>query len=181
MAGFAREPPRDNASGPFFDPVLADIDGYLATLAKRPVIVMGHSLGGALLLALVERHPERVSKLLIVDALPFYGVLMGGPTATVDTVRPIAEGMKTRTNGPMPEAMARSMTAQMVTAPADVDRVTGWTLAGTPSVVASAMADDILADLRPALASVRTPVTILYETPLEAMFQSGYAALGPKP
>jgi pimeloyl-ACP methyl ester carboxylesterase len=179
VAGFAGDPPRANASGAFFEPVLADIDAYAATLRRRP-IVMGHSLGGTLGLALAERHPEHLSKLLIVDALPFFGVVMGGPTATVETVRPMAEGMRARMSGRMPEAMARGMMAQMVTAPADVDRVTAWSMASEPSVVASAMTDDMLADLRPGLASIRTPVTVLYESALEALIQAGYATLGPK-
>ena len=179
VAGFAGEPARANASGAFFDPVLADIDAYAATL-RRPPIVIGHSLGGTLGLALAERHPEHLSKLLIVDALPFFGVVMGGPSATVETVRPMAEGMRARMNGRMPEGMARGMSAQMVTAPADVDRVTAWTMASEPGVVASAMTEDMVTDLRPGLAGVRTPVTILYETALEPLVQAGYATLGPK-
>lgn len=179
VAGFAGEAARANASGAFFDPVLAEIDAYAATLPKAPIVV-GHSLGGTLGLALAERHPEHVSKLLIVDALAFYGVLMGGPAATVETMRPIAQSMKARMSGRMPEPMARGMMAQMVTAPADVDRVVGWTMASEPAVIASAMTDDMLVDLRPDLARVRVPVTIVYETVLEPMIQSGYAALGPK-
>lgn len=179
VAGFAGEPPRANATGAFFEPVLADIDAYAAALRTRPIVI-GHSLGGTLGLALAERHPEHLSKLLIVDALPFFGVVMGGPSATVETVRPMAEAMRARMSGRMPEAMARGMMAQMVTAPADVERVTAWSMASEPSVVASAMTDDMLADLRPGLASVRTPVTVLYESALETMIQAGYATLGPK-
>lgn len=179
VAGFAGEPPRANASGPVFEPVLADLDAYLATLPQPPVVI-GHSLGGTLGLALAEQRPEHLSRLLIVDALPFYGVLMGGPAATVETVRPMAEGLRAQMTGAMPEPMARAMMAQMVTAPADVDRVVGWSLASTPQVVGRAMADDMLADLRPGLATVKTPVTVLYETPLKAMMEAGYAPLGPK-
>ena len=179
VAGFAGEPPRANATGAFFEPVLADIDAYAAGLRTRP-IVMGHSLGGTLGLAMAERHPEHLSRLLIVDALPFFGVVMGGPSATVETVRPMAQAMRAQMRGRMPEAMARRMMAQMVTAPADVDRVIAWSMASEPSVVASATTDDMLADLRPGLASVRTPVTVLYESALEAFIQAGYATLGPK-
>ena len=179
VAGFAGEPARANASGPVFDPVLAEIDAYCASLAKPP-IVMGHSLGGTLGLALAERHPEHLSRLLIVDALPFYGVIMGGPTATSDSIRPMAEAMKARMGGRMPDAAARGMASQMVTAPADIDRVVGWMGASEPATVGAAMTDDMVADLRPGLAAVKTPITVLYETPLEPMIQSGYAPLGPK-
>ena len=173
IAGFAGEPARANASGAFFDPVLADLDAYCASLG-RP-IVMGHSLGGTLGLALAQRHPEHLSKLLVVDSLPFYGVLMGGPGATATTVRPMADQMR-NAKAAMPEPMMRSMMAQMVTAPADVDRVAGWSVASTPAVVGMAMGDDMTADLRPGLAAMTTPVTVLYETVLDGPMTTGYAA-----
>lgn len=179
VAGFAGEPPRANASGAFFDPVLAELDAYMAALPKPPV-VMGHSLGGTLALAMAERSPARMSKVLIVDSLPFYGVLMGGPSATADSVRPMAEGMRKQMVGRMPEPMARQMAAQMVTAPADVDRVVAWMMASDPQVTARAMTDDMVADLRPDLGKVRSPVTVIYETPIKPMIEAGYAALGPK-
>ena len=178
VAGFAGEPARANASGPVFDPVLADIDAYCAALPKPPV-VMGHSLGGTLGLALAQRSPQHLSRLLIVDSLPFFGVVMGGPSATPDSVRPVVEGMRKATDA-MPEAQTRAMMAAMVTAPADVDRVVAWSRASNPAVVGAAMADDATTDLRPGLAAVRTPVTVLYESQLGYMVAKDYAPLGPK-
>lgn len=174
IAGFAGEPPRANASGAFFDPVLAELDAYCASLG-RP-IVMGHSLGGTLGLALAQRHPEHLSKLLIVDSLPFYGVLMGGPAATAITIAPMADQMR-NAKAAMPEPMMRGMMAQMVTAPADVERVVGWSVASSPAVVGMAMGDDMTADLRPGLAAMKTPVTVLYETVLDGPITAGYAAM----
>ena len=179
VAGFAGEPARANAAGPVMAPVAADLDAYLLSL-PRPPIVMGHSLGGALGLELAERSPARMSRLLIVDPLPFYGVLAGGPAATADSVRPIAEGFRSQMKGRMPEPVARAMMGQMITAPADVDRVVGWTLASDPAVVGGAMVDDMTLDLRPGLADVRVPVTVPYETPIKPMIEAGYAPLGPK-
>lgn len=177
IAGFAGEPARANAAGPVFDPVLADLDAYVATL-KAPIVI-GHSLGGTLALALAERHPTHLSKLLIVDSLPFYGVLMGGPAATAATVAPIAERMRGGMP-PMADAQVQAMTAMMVSAPADIARVVGWSRTSDPSVVGRAMADDVVADLRPDLGKVTVPVTVVYETVLEAAMVAGYAALTTK-
>ena len=47
-------------------------------------------MGGLMTLMLAKKHPEAAGKLMIVDALPFYGMLFG-PTATPDAVRPIVE------------------------------------------------------------------------------------------
>lgn len=176
VAGFAGEPAGANASGPVFDPLVDGVSAYVKSLG-RPVPVIGHSLGGTLGLAIAERHPGLMSKLLIVDSLPFYGVVLGGPTANVATLRPIVDGIRSRpAQAQSPEA-ARGMASYMITAPADVDRVVGWMQASDPKVVVTAMTDDMLADLRPELAAVTTPVTVLYETPLKPMVESGYATL----
>lgn len=117
---------------------------------------------------------------MLVDTLPFFGVVMGGPDATPDTIRSMATAMKAGMVHAMPEARARQMAASMITAPADVERLVGWMQASDPTVVATAMTDDMLADLRPGLATVGIPVTILYETPLRDAVKTGYAALPKK-
>lgn len=186
VAGFAGEPVRANATGPFFDPVLEDIAGYIADARIGAPIVMGHSLGGTLGLALAERHPDRVSRLFVVDALPFFGSLMGGPNATAESVRPMVDAMtKGMGAAPLPEAQHRAMIAAMVTAPADVDRVLAWGRDSDGKVVAVAMHDDMLTDLRPGLAALQTPTTVIYpwdpklgypEAPFDANYQ-GFKSL----
>ncbi|KQS02211.1 hypothetical protein ASG11_15665 [Sphingomonas sp. Leaf357] len=177
--GFAGTPAQANASGPMFDPVAEAIGAYLGTFGK-PVAVVGHSLGGTLGLAIAERHPGLISKLMLVDTLPFFGVVMGGPNATPDTIRPMATAMKAGMTHAMPDARAQQMAASMITAPADVARLVGWMQASDPAVVASAMTDDMLADLRPGLGTVGIPVTVLYETALGDAVKAGYADLPKK-
>lgn len=176
IGGFAGEPARANASAPFFDPMVESLSNYLKSL-RHPVRVIGHSLGGTLSLALAERHPGLISRLMLVDTLPFYAMLMAGPSATVDKVRPMAEAMRAKAAQPLPNAASRGMASQMVTAPADVDRLVGWMQASDPQVVMNAMTDDMLADLRPGLATLKLPVTVLYETPIKTMMEAGYAPL----
>jgi pimeloyl-ACP methyl ester carboxylesterase len=67
-----------------------------------------------------------------------------------------------RKGPPMPQAQSDQMIAAMVTAPVDRDRVSGWSKASAPGVVANAAADDLTLDLRPDLASIKTPITLLY-------------------
>lgn len=174
--GFAGEPAQANASGPVFDPVAEAIAAYLGAFGHA-VPVIGHSLGGTLGLAIAERHPGLISRLMLVDTLPYYGVVFGGPDATPDKLRPMVAGMKARASTPMPDEIAQGMAAQMVTAPGDVARVLGWMKASDPAVVGTAMTDDMLADLRAGVGTVRIPVTVVHETALSAMVKSGYAAL----
>ena len=42
---------------------------------------------------LAAKHPAAAGKIMIVDALPFYGMLFG-PSATPDSVRPIVGQMR---------------------------------------------------------------------------------------
>ncbi|MEO6218447.1 MAG: alpha/beta hydrolase [Sphingomonas sp.] len=176
--GFAGEAAQANASGPVFEPVAEAISTYLGRFG-HPVPVIGHSLGGTLSLAIAERHPGLISKLMLVDTLPFLGVIYAGPNATPDSIRPMATAMKAQMSGPMPEAMAQQMGTQMVTAPEDVARVVGWMKTSDPAVVGTAMTDDMLVDLRPALGDLKIPVTVLHETPLGEPMKAGYAALPP--
>ena len=168
VAGFAGEPAGDNASGPVVGPVAEAIDAHLTGAHLAPAVVIGHSLGGTIALYLAEHHPEHVSKVLLVDALPWFAVTMFGPNATADNVTPIAEAI--RHGPPQPEAATSRMIAAMVGGEADRTKVLGWSKASDPAVVAAALADDLELDLRPDLAKVRVPITLLYpdNTPLGA-------------
>src|SRR3954469_21290397 len=85
IAGFGGEPARGNAEGPVLAPVVEELHAYIAANHLRHLMVAGHSVGGLLTLMLAQRHPEDVSRALIVDTLPFYGMLFG-PQATSDAV-----------------------------------------------------------------------------------------------
>ena len=63
------------------EPTAAAVADYIEREHLLAPAVIGHSLGGELALMLGARHPGRVSRLMIVDALPFYS-LMFDPSAT---------------------------------------------------------------------------------------------------
>jgi pimeloyl-ACP methyl ester carboxylesterase len=54
-----------------------ELAGWLAANKIEKPAVIGHSMGGLMALMLAKRHAEAAGKLLIVDALPFYGMLFG--------------------------------------------------------------------------------------------------------
>lgn len=55
-------------SGYSMDDHAADVIGLLDALELRQVVLGGHSFGGLLSIYMAARHPERVSKLVIIDA-----------------------------------------------------------------------------------------------------------------
>lgn len=154
--------------------VVTDLAGWLAANHIEQPAVIGHSMGGLMGMMLVRDHPERVGRLMVVDALPFFGALMG-PGATVDTVRPVAANMRdsirnATTPGESPPNMSN--------APAGAAQVTAWMRASNQKVNAEALYEDLTSDLRPDVARIGArPLTILYAVPSpqsEAMVRKIY-------
>ena len=185
IAGFAGESARANASGDVLVPTAEAIDTYLVEQHLTPATVIGHSLGGTMTLYLTAHHGDHFRKVLIVDALPFYGVLMGGPSATPASIKPIADGVRASASAPPSperEAQTAQMIAAMVTAPADQQMVVGWGKVSDRGVVMTAMADDMLLDLRPDFAAIKVPVTLLYPdngapARMDPFYQGAYASM----
>ena len=164
IAGFAGEPARANAAGDVLIPTAEAIDAYLVDAKLSPATVVGHSLGGTTLLYLAQKHPEHLKKLLIVDALPFFGA-MQNPGATVDSVRPMAARMRDAMAANTAPVTAQSLMPQMKAMskdPATQLMVSEWGAVSNHTVVARALYDDLTLDLRPGLAAIKTPIVLLY-------------------
>ena len=171
VAGFAGKAAGANASGPVVEPVAAEIARYIREAGlKRPAVV-GHSLGGAWAMMVAGRHPGLVSKVMVVDMMPFLGNMFGGPTATPDSVRPIAEQMRKGIASSTGEARRKQIEqtiAGMVRTEALRTDIVGHSLASDPGASAQAMYDLVTTDLRPDLAKIKVPLTVLYVTPAGA-------------
>ena len=164
LAGFAGDPAGPNATGPVLAPVVEQLHQYIVTNKLQPVPVIGHSMGGLLGLMLAQAHPEDVSKLLVVDALPFYALVFA-PEATVDAVKPQANAMREQFIAAPPEvfaAMATQTASMLVLNPDARKLVAANTIASDRTVIANAMYEDLTTDLRPQLADIKTPTTLLY-------------------
>lgn len=168
VAGFAGKAPGGNASGQVVAPVATEIARYIAEQRlERPALV-GHSMGGTWAMIVAAMHPDRVSRLMVVDMLPFMGAMFGGPTATPDSVRQVAEqirnGIATATGGPRRRQLEQTI-AGMVRTEALRAGPLEDSLSSDPAVSGQAMADLIVMDLRPALRQIRAPMTVLWVNP----------------
>jgi len=161
VAGFAGEPARANAQGPVLAPTAEAIAAYLEERHLSPATVIGHSLGGTMILYLAERHAADLKKALIVDSVPFFATVRMGPNATAAQAAPLADAIRSG-RSKMTDADSAQMMASMATAQADRDMISLWSKASDPSALANALADDLTLDLRPGLAAISTPITIVY-------------------
>jgi pimeloyl-ACP methyl ester carboxylesterase len=160
VAGFAGEPARGNSEGPVLIPTAEAIDAYIRDQGLSPATVIGHSLGGTMILWLAVHHPEDLRKALVVDALPSFAIVMMGPNVTAEQVRPMAEAI--RHAPPTPPSANTRMIANLVSEGPNRAMVEAWYASSNSAVVANALADDLELDLRPDLAAIHTPILLLY-------------------
>jgi pimeloyl-ACP methyl ester carboxylesterase len=171
IAGFDGAAPGANATGPVVEPVAEEIARYIREAGlKRPAIV-GHSLGGSWAMLVAARHPELVSKVMVVDMFPFMGAMFGGPAATPDTVRPVAEQIRkgiSSGSGDARKAAIEQTIAGMVKTESARPTIVAESLASDGAVSGQAMYELILLDLRPELTRIKVPMTVLYAVPPNA-------------
>lgn len=172
VSGFAGRPAGANASGAVLEPVAEEIARYIREQRlSRPALV-GHSLGGSWAMMVGGRHPALVSRVMVVDMMPFMAAMFGGPTATVETIRPMAEQFRRGITTPQSEQVRRQQAegtiAGMVRTEALRAGPVQHSVTSDLAVVAQAMYDLITTDLRPEVARIGVPLTVLWVTPPNA-------------
>jgi pimeloyl-ACP methyl ester carboxylesterase len=156
--GFAGSPAAANADN-LLPGAVDDLAGWLAVNHIEKPAVIGHSMGGLMGMMLAKAHPQAVGRLLIVDSLPFYGMLFG-PTATPDAIRPIVEQMRA---GLISGSSPLQVPPHMSNTDAGKTRILAWLQASDPKTVGEALVEDATTDFRPSLPALSgVPVTVLY-------------------
>ena len=166
LNGFAGHAARGNAgSGPVAAPVAGEIARYIKEAGLKKPAVIGHSMGGTMGMMLAARHPDAVGRLMVVDMVPFVGAMLGGPSATADSVRPAAEAIRARmaaARGDELRKMVEGTIATMVRTEARRAEAVEASLASDPAITSRAYAELVTTDLRPELARIEVPMTVLY-------------------
>jgi pimeloyl-ACP methyl ester carboxylesterase len=188
LSGFAGEPVGPAAEGPIVAPFVEELNRYIEhNHITRPAVI-GHSLGGVSALMLARDHPGNVGRVMVVDALPFFSLLID-PNATAQSIEPQAAAARDQMLAQTPEEyFASQMFTMNRLVRTETLRFTAfnWTLQSDRSAVARGMYDIMTTDLRPDLASIQTPVTILYASdpaiaPEEAITQFYTGLYAPLP
>ena len=170
VRGFAGLKPGANADGPVVAPVAEEIARYIKESDLSQPALIGHSLGGSLAMMVAARNPELAGKVMVVDMMPFMGAIFA-PNATSQSVEPIAAQIRDGiTNSPVEarDAMTRQTIASMVKTETLRSGPVADSLASDPVVSGRAMYDLMTTDLRPELANIDTPLSVLWAMPPSA-------------
>ena len=189
LNGFAGAPARGNAEGPVAAPVAEEVARYIQGRGLKRPAVIGHSMGGTIALMTAAGHPERVGRVMVVDMLPWMGVMFGAPGSTPESVRPVADQIRAAMSGPATpqgDAMQQQMIASMIKTEGLRAGPIADSRASDRGVSARAFHELIVTDLRPELPRITAPVTVLYVNPpqsplkdaqMEAGYRAAYAGL----
>lgn len=188
--GFSGTPAGANADGPVAAPVAAEIARYIEEQHLRKPAVIGHSMGGTIAMMIAARHPDAVSRTMVVDMMPFMGAMFGPPGATAESVRPVADQLRTAFLQDAPEAQRRAMAEQTIAAMMSTESeraaAVNDSMTSDRRTNANAFHELIVTDLRPELSKIKGPVTVLYVQPmgaplteaqLDTYYQLSYAAI----
>jgi pimeloyl-ACP methyl ester carboxylesterase len=138
---------------------------------------------------LAARHPELVSRLMVVDMIPFMGAMFGPPGATPETVRPIADQIRAAMAGPATpqgSAMLEQTINGMIRNENRRAAALAESRASDRSMSARSFHELIVTDLRPELSKITAPTTVLYvradNAPLtneqmDAVYRASFASL----
>lgn len=163
--GFGGSAPGDNLKPDMLAGVIADLHTYVAREKIKPQVI-GHSLGGTLALDWAKTYPDDLHSAMIVDALPWVGLIMAPPTATPASVQPMAAAMRdqmaARYGKPADPASAKALMTRLALKPASQEQAATWSLTADPRVSAQAFYEDMMLDLRGDLSSIKVPLTLLY-------------------
>ena len=165
--GFAGDDPGSNLKAGILDGIVSDLAAFIDRERIGRASVIGHSMGGLAGLMVARAHPNKIERLMIVDSLPFFPVLLarGGQEPTAASIEPVARMMRdqvaARHGRPVSvESVASDVAGLALKAESRV-RMAAWAASADPRVTAQALYEDLTTDLRPSLASIETPFTVV--------------------
>ena len=190
VRGFGETAPGGNAEGLVSAPVAAEIRRYIEEQGLRRPALIGHSMGGQVALRVAADAGDRIGKVMVVDASPFFPSLIS-PGSTAADVEPLAriayQGLMLLGDQAL-RTQAASMGLELGGAADNVLGGLGWQ-GGDRRVLAQGLYEVMTTDLRSRLPLIEVPVTVVYgwspddrspRSHVDDLFRAGYRSL-PRP
>lgn len=125
-------------------------------------------MGGTIGMILASRHPDALSRLMVVDMVPFLGTFFAGPGAAPAKVEAVADGIAAGMRAASPEER-RKRANDTIVGMVDTEAMRAGaiedSMSSDPDVGTRAFRELIVTNLIPELSRIRVPVTVLYVQP----------------
>ncbi len=161
MAGFAGVAPQES---PSFENWKCRIARFIENEKIEKPILVGHSMGGGLVLAVASDFPDLPRKIIVVDALPCLMALVNPgfkpapDNACQDMIHRITAMDKAQFSQ-MQRMSAASLTADSL----KFDKIVNWGLASDRKTYATLYSDFSNTDLRERIQSISVPALVVLE------------------
>lgn len=170
MAGFAGVSPEKN---PSFEGWKNQIAQFIQEEGIEQPIIVGHSMGGGLVLALASDFPQLIKKIIIVDTLPcltaltnpnFKSVPGKDYSAFISQIVGMNENDFTQ--------MLKMSVASLTTDTLKYNQIVDWGLSSDKRTYAQLYCDFSNTDLRERIKNITVPALILLESPFKHIMPS---------
>lgn len=161
MAGFAGVPAQSNPSFSQWEKSIADY--IVEKKIKKPVLI-GHSMGGGLALAVAADYPDLVSKIIVVDALPCLAAMMNPAFKTNpnNDCSSMVERYKSIPDSLFYQSQKSGMTG-LIADTSKQEMAVQWSMKSDRATFATMYCDFLNTDLREKISTIKCPALILME------------------
>lgn len=173
FAGFAGKPA---APHPSFDHWSLRVSQWLQALSEQEVTLVGHSMGGVMALRLAAELPEKVTRVVVVDALPCLSAL-NNPNFKANpdfSCEPSIRQMTALSDSAF-RAMQQQGAPWLVNDVVWQQKLVDWSMQSDRYTLAAVYCSFLQTDLRPQLAQIKAQVLVQLEAPFTG-YQSAIAA-----
>lgn len=190
VRGFDGEQGTANELDGAIEGIVAEIAADLEARELGPATIVGHSLGGLIAMKLGLDHPAQAKNLLILDSLPFFGLVLDSDMTMERAQERGADlrDMLISGAGAMRSAGTANTTSGAGAAGMSIDeetrvKIANWSLDAEPLAVAQLIYEDTVTDLREDIARLSMPVTVVhfatgsYAQMARERYATDYAAL----
>ncbi|MCK9407768.1 MAG: alpha/beta hydrolase [Bacteriovoracaceae bacterium] len=162
MAGFAEVKPQPNAT---FNSWKIAIANFITENKIENPILIGHSLGGGLALAVASNYPELIGKIIVVDALPCLAAMMNPAFKAKNNIdcSEIVQQMSSASEEQFYQ-MQKLTISHLVADTSKQKEVLRWSLTSDRQTVARMYCDFSNTDLREQINTITCPSLILLES-----------------
>lgn len=147
---------------PWYNTIKEELVSYIKNNELKNIQIVGHSMGGNLAIDIAAELPDRINKLILVDAIPcMREIMMPGVSADYLQYDSPYNNQMLEMDSIQFNNMATSMAANMTMNKGKIDTLTKWILEADRKTYVYGYTDLLKLDLRKVLDKVKSKTLIL--------------------